>query len=314
MKTLDTLAYNHVHGETDERVCRTLSAIGYQPRMEISYSLRAGLRDYLRRDRASYMELAREPHFERGVEGPKLKYLAETFDELNLARFFPGFSVDERLRTSFDFEAGWHVGDIDPYELRRMVKQDIISTSSVTLFKKNGTPVDLLELSSGELNILSGFLGLSAHLEEGCLVLIDEPENSLHPEWQIRYIEMLDAVLKEHNGCHYIITTHSPLILSGAANGTVFMARLDQDPVQLSPEVMADASPDATLLTAFDVVTSRNNYLKQLVLEGLTLIETGEANSARAKAIVNFLASLRSQIPTDDPIKEVVDALVTRVG
>lgn len=305
MKTLDTLAFKHVHGQIDERVCKTLSAIGYQPRMEISYTLRPGLRDYLKRRHRSAVDLNRGPEFERE---------ATMFDDLALSHFFPRLSLEERLRYHFDFEAGWHSGDIDPYLLRELVKYNLINTSTVTLYQQTGMAVDLLELSSGELNILSGFLGLAAHLEEGSLVLIDEPENSLHPEWQIRYIEMLEAVLREHAGCQYIITTHSPLVLSGAASTAPLMARLDKDPVQLNANMIADASPDATLLTAFDVVTSRNNYLKQLVLEGLTLIENGEAGGDRSKAIVNFLAKIRDQIPSDDPIKEVVDALVSRVS
>lgn len=125
---------------------------------------------------------------------------------------------------------------------------------------------------------------------------------------------MLDAFLKEHAGCQCIITTHSPLILSGAASNAQFMARLDQDPVQLNSEFLADASPDATLLTAFDVVTSQNNYLKQFVLEGLTLIENGEAASGRSKIIANFLAGVRDQIPSEDPIRDVVGALLIRVN
>jgi predicted ATP-binding protein involved in virulence len=194
--------------------------------------------------------------------------------------------------------------------MRALTRANVLRVLSVNLQHLDGTIVELLELSSGELNLLSGFLGLAAFLEDGCVVLIDEPENSLHPAWQLRYVEMLEAVLLQHRGCHYVIATHAPLVVSGVADRRATVLRLDQMPIEMAAEAVADASPDATLLNAFRVVTAGNNFLRQTVLEALTLIETGEQQSERAIDIAAFLASVHEQIPESDPIRNMAGHVV----
>lgn len=225
--------------------------------------------------------------------------------------------VPRRLHPTIALTLDFSTGEMTPEipvsldELRAHASSNFVGLSSIVL-KRRGRDheVELLELSSGELNLLSGFLGLASYMEDGSVVLIDEPENSLHPEWQLRYVEMLDAVVRQHSGCHYIIATHSPLIVSGVANKETKILRLDQEPVELAPGVVADASPDATLMTAFKVVTAGNNFLKQLVLEALTLIETGKQREERAQQLAGFLASVRQAIPRHDPIHKLVADVV----
>jgi hypothetical protein len=219
------------------------------------------------------------------------------------------------LSVVIDLDTGFRNAQplVDLEEVRQFTRERVLRLVSVSLERVEGGTVELLELSSGELNLLSGFLGLAAFLEDGCVVLIDEPENSLHPEWQLRYVEMLEAVLQRYSGCHYILATHSPLVVSGVAGSNATVLRLDQEPVEISPEAIKNASPDATLLNAYTVVTSGNNFLKQLVLEALTLIETGEHHGERARAIATFIASLHAQIPDEDPLKALVANVVQAI-
>lgn len=69
-------------------------------------------------------------------------------------------------------------------------------------------------LSSGEKNDLIMFYNLVFKSEKGGLVLVDEPEISLHIEWQEEY---LDCLLKicEMNELQAIVATHSPNIVNG---------------------------------------------------------------------------------------------------
>ncbi|PDS40293.1 hypothetical protein CO665_02420 [Rhizobium anhuiense] len=56
----------------------------------------------------------------------------------------------------------------------RYVRANAVKVSSIGLkHRYRGNPVELLELSPGELNLLSGFLGLASYIEDGCVVLID---------------------------------------------------------------------------------------------------------------------------------------------
>lgn len=71
----------------------------------------------------------------------------------------------------------------------------------------------LSELSSGEQHELVLNYDLLFRTEENSLVLIDEPELSLHVAWQLKYIEDLKRIneLTKHNA---IIATHSPQIIN----------------------------------------------------------------------------------------------------
>lgn len=72
--------------------------------------------------------------------------------------------------------------------------------------------LDLSDLSSGEQNVIVMLYYLVFEYNKNKLLLIDEPEISLHVAWQYQYIEELEEILKLNNG-QAIIATHSPQII-----------------------------------------------------------------------------------------------------
>lgn len=72
--------------------------------------------------------------------------------------------------------------------------------------------LDLSDLSSGEQNVIVMLYYLVFEYNNNKLLLIDEPEISLHVAWQYQYIEELEDILKFNNG-QAIIATHSPQII-----------------------------------------------------------------------------------------------------
>lgn len=81
---------------------------------------------------------------------------------------------------------------------------------------------ELKNLSTG----LKSFIILKQLIENGSienrgLVIIDEPEVHLHPEWQLLYAELIVLLQKEFN-LHFLINTHSPYFLRSLE---VFAAR-----------------------------------------------------------------------------------------
>lgn len=77
---------------------------------------------------------------------------------------------------------------------------------------KNGQAIDLNKLSSGEQHMLILFYQLLFKYSSQTLLLIDEPEISLHISWQKRFIEDLQQILKL-NSMEILIATHSPSII-----------------------------------------------------------------------------------------------------
>lgn len=63
-------------------------------------------------------------------------------------------------------------------------------------FYKQGSKFSIYELSSGEYTFLRALFVLSLAIQEKSLVIYDEPENSLHPEWQSRLIKYIIEIYK----------------------------------------------------------------------------------------------------------------------
>lgn len=73
------------------------------------------------------------------------------------------------------------------------------------------------DLSTGEKTLLSKVLYLYFKDYKDKVILIDEPELSLHPSWQNRVLKIYENFAKLNN-CQIIITTHSPHIIGSAKN------------------------------------------------------------------------------------------------
>ena len=68
-------------------------------------------------------------------------------------------------------------------------------------------------LSSGEQHELVLFYELLFRLKPNSLILIDEPEISLHPDWQLQFLSDLQQIIKL-SSFDALIATHSPLIIN----------------------------------------------------------------------------------------------------
>lgn len=84
-----------------------------------------------------------------------------------------------------------------------------------------GNSFTIDSLSSGEKQLVyrAGYLLSNLNNIESGIVLIDEPELSLHPSWQEKYLNFLkDIFTTDDNTCkiQFIIATHSPYIIKGA--------------------------------------------------------------------------------------------------
>lgn len=86
------------------------------------------------------------------------------------------------------------------------------------LFKKNGKEFPIESLSSGEKQIVyrGCFLLKDANALNGAFVFIDEPEISLHPNWQKKIMDYYKGIFTDENGnqtSQIFAVTHSPFII-----------------------------------------------------------------------------------------------------
>jgi len=78
--------------------------------------------------------------------------------------------------------------------------------------KDRESPIPLTELSSGEQHQIVMLYWFLFEVDSGSLVLIDEPEISLHLEWQKLFAFDMEAAIKQRN-IQVIAATHSPEII-----------------------------------------------------------------------------------------------------
>jgi energy-coupling factor transporter ATP-binding protein EcfA2 len=96
----------------------------------------------------------------------------------------------------------------------------ISNSGELSILLESGSTLPVSKLSSGEMQILVIFFRLLFDIDPGSLVLIDEPEISLHVAWQHKLGRMFREIAGLRS-LRMIITTHSPQIIHDAWDQTV---------------------------------------------------------------------------------------------
>lgn len=103
--------------------------------------------------------------------------------------------------------------------LATLESDPVLSSNSAYLHASQAEKIDPVkladefsELSSGHKIVLLTIAALVAEVHEGTLVLVDEPENHLHPPLLSSFIRALSELLHDRNGLA-VVGTHSPVVL-----------------------------------------------------------------------------------------------------
>lgn len=98
-------------------------------------------------------------------------------------------------------------------ELFSFKRLSVDKETGLTFVSAEGAPVELRSLSSGEQHELVLLYELLFIVTPNSLVLIDEPEMSLHVAWQQVFLRNLAAIARLSK-FDSIIATHSPQIIA----------------------------------------------------------------------------------------------------
>ncbi|MCT3048091.1 ATP-binding protein [Leuconostoc mesenteroides] len=122
------------------------------------------------------------------------------------------------------------------------------------------------KLSSGQKMILGILLSLSSIIMAKSLILIDEPENTLHPPFIMNLIDALNILAVEQDSM-VILSTHSPLILQQLIkeNVVIMSSNSDEEIILSNPKLETYASSvDKLNDYIFGVDIRESGYLKFL--------------------------------------------------
>jgi hypothetical protein len=226
------------------------------------------------------------------------KYLAEKSTQ---------FSENGFVSLSFDV-SNLHYSEISQFaimqELRRMGFARLYGVEATL---NSGSIIDLKQASSGELSIAISFMALAGSLKDSSLILIDEPETNLHPEWQARYVDLLTSTFKQFYGCHFVLATHSPLIVSDVPNSATICSISDDVPAEGSD--VSGKSVDYLLIKAFQTASGSNYFLHDEVVKALRLVADAKYGSVEFRDTVQGLSKIKSIISDNPGIVEVISDL-----
>lgn len=103
-------------------------------------------------------------------------------------------------------------------------KKSIDTSRSELHFEVEGEKLKSHQLSSGEKQLLIIMLTVLLEREKEYILLMDEPDISLHLDWQSK---LIDNILKLNPNCQIIMTSHSPgILLNGWENNTIQMSSI----------------------------------------------------------------------------------------
>lgn len=163
----------------------------------------------------------------------------------------------------------------------------------VVLFEEFGRTMSIENLSSGEKQIVfrGGFLLKDKKSIEGAYVLVDEPEISLHPKWQLEILPFIKKLFTNEQGVQtsqIIVATHSPFIIhnSNRNNDKVIILQKDdkgQITVLDKPEYYSWTS-NRIVEDAFNVSIDFQPNITYVFLEG----ETDELYYNKAMEVYDF--------------------------
>lgn len=142
---------------------------------------------------------------------------------------------------------------------------DNVHGHKVIYFKKNGADIPIDGLSSGEKQVVyrGCFLLKDVNATNGAFVFIDEPEISLHPNWQMKIMDYYKGIFTGEDGIQtsqVFAVTHSPFVIHNENrrnDKVIVLSRNDDGDIVVTdkPEYFkcnsVEAVQDAFLLKAF---------------------------------------------------------------
>ena len=228
-----------------------------------------------------------------------------------------GIIHSERKNLFFDFT--------DIAVIRHLFLLDVFSVSDFQVMHLNSNKeVSIISLSSGQRTLFGNAIVLSSFAERNSMICIDEPENSLHPEWQLNFMRFISLLCPDELGAHVFIATHSPQIISGMQydNGCVLsLSKRDTvDSITIRKEnknegenfyelqplnIYREQSADKQLTGVFKSPGYKNDFIiRKLLLilskssKEITLSEKDEHFITEIDILIQ-----RNRIPEGDPVE-----------
>ena len=196
-------------------------------------------------------------------------------------------------------------------EFSVLVGYDLVDLDNIEFIKVHEDRKFLLtEASSGELCILFNVLAIAGSITDKSIILLDEPELSLHPEWQKDFLPLIKNVFSHYKKCHFILATHSPNIVSSIPLHNSFVVNLENNPAKaLDGNEFSLKSSDYQLAKTFNSPGYKNEYLISQLVDVLSQLSEGKKLDECFIQKIKDLIEFEPLVIEGDPVKKLLSTL-----
>lgn len=273
-KTLSTKSKNKVNS-----IFSVLDHIGYEQTIGISVKFKKKFKDAIRYNKNSagdYYPIFFDSSDEEIPDELKMA-IDKAIHQINY-----GYSALVWLNNESNV---FYEGNFDAYLLllkfEKILKKAKIISGIEVFLRKGKTSFPLSFASSGELSFIALLVHIAFCANDRSFIFIDEPENSLHPQWQREYFDLLKGAIG-YNRCKVIVATHSPLIISSVSEkNEVAIFKREND--FFSRVVSFSDNAEELYIDYFDTLTPKNRALSNRCVDIIDKFTSGEISLKTAR-------------------------------
>ncbi|GHT78420.1 hypothetical protein FACS1894130_04960 [Spirochaetia bacterium] len=194
----------------------------------------------------------------------------------------------KRFTTAFEFM----------FPSKKYKRIETINDQKKIIFEESGREMGIENLSSGEKQIVfrGSFLLKDKESSKGAAILIDEPEISLHPSWQLKVLSFFKKLFTNNEGkqtSQIIIATHSPFIIHNANRNEDKVIVLQKDE---TGKVVVSRNPKFYAWSPEELVREAFNVSQIFNVEKATIFVEGETDEAYFKKCIELFQHTNDKI------------------
>ena len=285
--------------------------LGFKGIVKIFYSLKHDAKSFnpesITTNKSPYLKssIAIDQSIINGKEEQEIRNAINFLSTKDEASSFHFKKIDDANCISIDFTQ--NMQDKLTKSLGLLSKHGLIDFHTIE-FCSDSSHFLFSQASSGQLCILLNVFGIASRIESDSLILIDEPELSLHPKWQEDFLPLVKSVFEKYKRCHYVVATHSPQIASSLNDEHSTILKIGDGTLLKSTDVFKN-SIDYQLANIFGAPAFNNDYLAKELIKILTQISQKGEISHSLRMRIKPLKKSKGEIKSNDPLHKLYKML-----
>jgi predicted ATP-binding protein involved in virulence len=213
---------------------------------------------------------------------------------------------DNHKNNGFIKERGFGIKDfiINYFDENKKLFFELFEEKAISVMLYDELGRNIFHLSNGERKLFIDTLFIYEKLkniDDNTLILLDEPDLGIHPNWQKSYIKQLIKTFDNFGKkLHFVITTHSPFLLSDLPKQNVIFLEKDEKTGNCinATEKMKDFN---TFGANIHTLLSHGFFMK----DGLM----GEFAKSKIDDVIKYLNNKETEIKNDEDAQNIINII-----